>query len=72
MEDTLVSALQNTVNFLLNPTSDVRLRIIGSFLIILLLWLLWLVVLRLLFRRATQRFMIDDEAMLTSTIYTRV
>lgn len=51
MENTLLSSMQNSINSLFGPTNDVHLRIIGSLIIVILLWLTRLVILRLVYRR---------------------
>jgi len=51
MEDALLGTIQTTVSSLFDPTADMRFRIIGSLIIIILLWLTRLVILRLVYRR---------------------
>ena len=50
MEEALLT-IQNSVNSLFNSTSDVSLRIIGSLITVILLWLTRLVILRIVYRR---------------------
>ena len=51
MEDTLLTTIQTSIESLFNPTSDMYWRVIGSLIVIFLLWLIRLVILRLVNRR---------------------
>ncbi len=51
MEDTLLRSIQDSINSLFSPTSDIHLRIIGSLIIVIVLWLTRLFILRLVYRR---------------------
>lgn len=51
MENALLGTIQTTVGSLFDPAADMRLRIIGSLIVILLLWLTRLVILRFVYRQ---------------------
>jgi len=51
MEEAITSTIQTSISSLFDPAADMRFRIIGSLIVILLLWLTRLVILRIVYRR---------------------